>query len=74
MTLADEYTYSLVDADVDIVENEVVDVSVVSVSVADTVNVDVRLDYELRLKTGNVCVCPVCFAKFNISPSDRPIY
>ena len=43
-TLADEYTYSLVDAVVDFVENEVVDVSVVSVSVADTVNVDVAVD------------------------------
>ena len=31
MTLADEYTYSLVDAVVDFVENEVVDVSVVLV-------------------------------------------
>ena len=42
MTLADEYTYSLVDADVDFVENEVVDVSVVGV--ADTVDVDVDVD------------------------------
>ena len=41
MTLADEYTYSLVDAIVDFVENEVVDVSV---SVADTVDVDVDVD------------------------------
>ena len=40
-TLADEYTYSLVDAIVDFVENEVVDVSV---SVADTVDVDVEVD------------------------------
>ena len=44
MTLADEYTYSLVDAVVDFVENEVVDVSVVCVSVADTVDLDVDVD------------------------------
>ena len=44
MTLADEYTYSLVDAVVDFVENEVVDVSVVGVSVADTVDLDVHVD------------------------------
>ena len=44
MTLADEYTYSLIDPGVDIVENEVVDVSVVGVSVADTVDVDVHVD------------------------------
>ena len=44
MTLADEYTYSLVDAVVDFVENEGVDVSVVGVSVADTVDLDVDVD------------------------------
>ena len=44
MTLADEYTYSLFDAVVDFVENEVVDVSVVGVSVADTVDLDVDVD------------------------------
>ena len=44
MTLADEYTYSLVDAVVDFVENVVADVSVVGVSVADTVDLDVDVD------------------------------